>query len=768
MEKENSVVGKRLPRPDGIAKVTGKAEYPQDIELPGMLIGRILRSPYAHAKIVDIDVSRAKDLPGVEAIITHQDVPKNKYNRSTLAMALPPPLYAEEVHDEYILNDKVRYVGEPVAAVAASDIYTAERALDLIEVKYDILPPVFNPEDAMNSESSLIHEGHEQNIALSSFYPFNCGNIEKGLMEADHVAEFKVSTSKQKAAQFETDTTVAKWDADGKVTIWSSSENPHLAKHLLGKEIFGIPEGRIRVITPTVGGGFGPRLSLMGEPLCMMLSKVSGRPVKLVYTREEDFVAHDGRTKNSQNMRVGVKEDGTITCIEQKIVSHAGAYLSHSASTTGINMLHTLPLFRCENVLGEMTVVYSNTPTCGGMRGYGNPEGAFALQQTIDIAAEKIGMDPLEFRMKNARGVGEPSLFVPIPLESCGLEECMRKGAEAIGWDEKWGGWKSRKRERKMRGVGMGIATIACGPGGFLLEQSNASISLDADGSAKLVVAPCEMGQGILGALSQIAAEELGIPYKDIHIITGDTDVTLFDIGSHASRSVVVVGNAVAEAARKVKKQLFDLAAKELGVASDDLRIEEGKIYVENAPGKEISVAEISGKAIYNFDRTQFQISATGSFHPGTMSPTFQASFVEVEVDTETGIVEVIKYVIAHDIGRAINPMNVEGQLEGAFVQSLGLALFEDFILDENSGETITADFANYKIPSILDVPEIETILVEEENPRNYFGAKGVGESGTINVASAIANAIYDAVGLRIDTLPITPEKVLKALNNKA
>jgi xanthine dehydrogenase molybdenum-binding subunit len=299
------------------------------------------------------------------------------------------------------------------------------------------------------------------------------------------------------------------------------------------------------------------------------------------------------------------------------------------------------------------------------------------------------------------------------------------------------------------------------------LEQSNAYIKLNADGSANLVVAPCEMGQGILGALCQMAAEELGLPYEDIHVITGDTDITLFDIGSHASRSVVVIGNAVVAAAREVKKQLLELASRKLDIQFNDLAIQDGRICVEGDRGKGVSVAEIAASSMYDWERSEFHIAAKGSFHPSTMSPSFQASFAEVEVNTETGEVTVIKFVLAHDVGKAINPMNVEGQIEGAIAQALGYALSEDFIVDRDTGATLTDSFATYKIPSILDMPEIEIILIEERNPRNEFGAKGVGESGNINVASAIANAMYDAVGIRVDSLPITPEKVYAAIKAK-
>ena len=383
------------------------------------------------------------------------------------------------------------------------------------------------------------------------------------------------------------------------------------------------------------------------------------------------------------------------------------------------------------------------------------------------MLAEKVGMDPIEFRLKNIKTVGEPSFFIPVPLEHCALEQCIRLGAEKTGWKEKWGGWGKKKEGRKRRGTGMSIMNHASSAGGFLLEHSNAMIKLNEDGSATLTVSPCEMGQGILGVLSQIAADAVGLRYEDIHVITGDTDVTLFDIGSHASRSTYAIGNAVIDAGRKIKRQVLELAAKKLEVSADKLELKEGRVYVKAEPEKGVSVAEISHDALYDYKLTGTHISATGSFQSGTHSPNFQAGFAEVEVDTETGVIKVLNYVVAHDIGRAINPQTVEGQLEGGAVQGIGFALSEDFVVDKNTGETLSDSFATYKIPSTLDTPEIEVILVEEPVPSGPFGAKGVGEPGLVNVAPSIANAVYDAIGVRIHSLPITPEKVLEALKAK-
>ena len=767
MVQELSSVGKRLARPDAAPKVTGVAEYGADIKLPGMLAGRILRSPYPHAKIVKIDTSKAKKLPGVEAVITFEDVPKLPFTRSVMAEALPPFAFAGEVLDQYIVTDKARYIGDWVAAVAATDVYTAEEALDLIEVEYEQLPAVFDPVEAMKPGAPVIHGGKERNIVATITHAFNCGDVEKAFKESDYVVEFSGQNSKQKHCHLEPDVTVAYWDTSGRVTVWSPCQNAHLAKKALAKRVFGIREDQVRWITPAVGGGFGARLSFGVEPVCAMLAKAAGKPVKVVVTREEDFAGWNSRTEQHQTMKMGVRKDGTITAIQDRIISDAGAYFSHSGTTTAVNMQHTLGLFRCPNISGGATIVYTNTPTTSGFRGYGNAEGAFILQQLVDMAAEKVGMDPIEFRLKNIKGVGEPSFFIPVPLEHCALEKCISLGAERIGWKEKWGGW-GKKREGRMRyGIGMSVMNHASGAGGFLLEHSNAMIKLNEDGSATLTVSPCEIGQGILGVLSQIAADAMGLRYEDIHVVTGDTDVTLFDIGTHASRSTYVIGNAVVDAGRKVKKQVLELAAKKLKISVDKLDVKEGQVYVKAEPNKNVRVAEIAHDAIYNYDLTGTHITATGSFQSGTHCPNFQAGFAEVEVDIETGVIKIIKYVVAHDIGRAINPQTVEGQLQGGATQGIGFALSEDFVVDKSTGQTLSDSFATYKIPSTRDMPEIDVILVEEPVPSGPFGAKGVGEPGLINVAPSIANAVYDAIGIRIHSLPMSPEKILEALKTK-
>lgn len=771
---EYKIIGKNKVKPDALAKVTGACVYTEDTTLPGMLEGRILMSTEAHANIVRIDTSKAKALPGVVAVLTNEDCPRNKWTRSSMGEALPSFAWeAEEVCDQYILSEKSRYKGDWIAAVAAIDIYTAEKALSLIEVEYEPLPVVVDPMEAKTDGAPVIHEGCDNNIAMSMPHEFNCGDADKALEESDFVAEFHGKSSRQKHCHLEPDVAIADWEKGGRLTLICTTQGAHYTKKSFARRIFKgqLTEGQIRIVTPYLGGGFGARLALNVEPVAALLSQKTNKPVRVTTTREEDFAGWGGRTEQHQQMQLGCTKDGDITAIKHRITTDAGGYYSASGTVALVNMQMSLGLFRCANVDGAMEVVYTNTPTTSGFRGYGNAEGAFILQQTVDMLAEKIDMDPVEFRLRNIKEVGETSFFIPKTLTHCPLAECIQRGAEEIQWKEKWNGWDNKQTGRYRRGVGMSIMNHASGAGGFLLEHSSAIIKLNEDGSANLTVTPSDMGQGINGALAQIAAEELGFRFEDIHIVYGDTDTSLFDIGSHACRSVTVIGSAVVDAAKKVKARVLGLAAcrlggEEISVTADDLEIRDGIVTCKYDSSLQVSVADIAHDEIYNYTPEGAHICETGSFLADSHNPNFQASFAEVEVDTETGNLRVVKFVVAHDIGKAINPQGVEGQIEGGVMQGFGFALTEDFVVGED-GTVQSNSFASYKLPGFSEVPDIKIILVEDPAPFGPFGAKGIGEPGLVNVAPAIANALYDAVGIRINTLPMTPEKIWAALSEK-
>ena len=770
MSKGLSVVGKRFPRRGAHDLATGSAQYGADMKLSGMLIGKVLMSPYPHAKILKIDKSKAEKLPGVEVVITIDDVPKKAFTKYLFDLLEPGQMVLEaEAHhgplkDEHVFNNKARFVGDAVAAVAAINISTAEKALELIEVEYEKLPAVFNPIEAMKPDAPRIHDYAKDNIAKHLSFGFPTGDVGKGFQESDYILEKTFHNYKQKMCQLEPNVCVASFDSSGRLTVWSPCQEPHLARTKMAY-IFDIPEGMIRWLTSYVGGAFGGRQSFTNEPICVALAKKAGKPVKLEYTRDEDFITSESRQPITFAGKLGVKTDGTITAIQVKSITDAGAYFTHSGGTTGCSLLFFLGLYRCPNLAGEADIVYTNTHISGGFRGYGNVQAAFALEQLSDMAAEKIGMDPMEFRLRNIKGTGEPSLFnPPMPIENSALDECIKLGMERIGWREK----RVRRKEGVRRqGVGMACVQHCSGVAGILVEHSSAFIKLNGDGSANLMVGSCDMGQNIFGALAQIAAEELGLNAEDIHMVTGDTDVTQFDSGSFASRSTYNMGNAVLRAARQVKGQLLERVAKELRVSTKELAVKDRRIYVKATSEKGISIAEVSRNAIYNSEGECLDISGRCSWSPEQASPSFQATFAEVEVDTQTGEVKLIKIVIADDIGQAVNPTTVEGQLEGGIVQGIGYALTEDFVIDMNTGVCLTDNFETYRIPTTFDLPEIEVILVEQPVSSGPFGAKSVGEIGMIAVAPAIANAIYNATGVRMTKLPMTPERIRKALRAK-
>ncbi len=767
-------VGQSLQKPDVVDKVTGQAVYTDDIDLPRLTEGRLLHCPHAFARVKRVNTDKAKALPGVLAVLTHEDAPEQKWSRSTMAEALPDFAYFGERQDERILTDICRYRGDNVAAVAAENIYIAEQALELIDVEYEILEPVFDPFEAMKPNAPTIHDDVNRNIAFQMDHPFNMGDTKKAFTKADIVVEFSGVNSRQKHLHMETDSAIAAFGEDGRLTIISPSQGPHLGKKHLSERVFqDISDGDIRWISPAIGGGFGARLALGLEPVAILLARACGRPVRVTSTREEDFNGYASRTDQHQTIRMGAMKDGTLVAIEQHIVSDAGAYMSHSGTTSLVNMQKTLGLFRCDNVFGNVKVVYTNTPVTAGFRGYGNAEGAFIVQQATDMLAEKLDMDPITLRTKNIRAEGEQSFFLPCVLEHTKLQECINEGAKAFDWPNKFKGWNRKKDQgRFKRGVGMSILNHASGAGGFLLEHSSASMKVQADGSANLIISPCEMGQGILGALVQVAAEVSGIPYDKIRVISGDTDITLFDIGSHASRSMFVVGNAVGECARKINAEIRSRAIphfqkQQINVVADQLIVRAGEIFPADQHDKIITVGEVAHDEIYNFTDKGSQISATGSYLSTSHHPNHQAAFAEVEVDIETGHVSVIHYVVAHDIGRAINPVLVESQIQGGAVQGLGFALKEDFVLDQKTGEVLNDTLLTYTVPTVMDVPEFETLLIEDPFEKGPLGAKGVGEAGLCNPAAAIANAIYDAVGIRVHSVPMSPEKVLAMLQNK-
>ena len=786
-EQGLSVVGRRMPDKAGVQKVTGAAKFVSDISLPGMLIGKVLHSPHAHARILRIDASAASRLPGVEAVVSYLDSPRKQYTGQLLNLQSEGGIEPWGVYDVRVLEDRVRYVGDAVAAVAAVDEQTAEAALELIQVDYEVLPAVFDELEARREGAPQLHGGVlrrqpdglpgpecvERNLAVHVAH-HAVGDAEQGLREAHYLIEGVGYTSKQRPAPLETLHCVADFDCSGGLTVWSVTQQPFILRALLAY-LFEIPVGLIRVKNEFTGGAFGAGLSAYREPICVLLAKKAGKPVKLVYSRQEEFVDRPTRScMGPFTFRMGVDADGVIGAMDRQIVTAAGAHVEAAALCALVAGGSANSLYRCPNFRAEADAIYTNKSPSGAMRGFGNPEETFVREQVVDVAAEKLGMDPVELRLKNLCQVGDPGMFGPdFPLQTMGMADCLRIGAEKIGWAAKRGGRQAGGRQAggtpRRRGVGVSCMAHSSGAWPVHIDHSNATIRFNEDGSIVLSAWPAAIGTNCCTSLAQVAAEVLGLRFEDVHVVWGDTATARFEVGSYASRTMYTLGKAVELAALDARGKLLHRAAKHLAAAgrpvadAGQLEIRGGRIFVKDLAEASVTVSEVVRGSVYNRFVVE-EIVGEASWGPKTSPSPYQALFAEVEVDTETGGVSVLKMVMVNDSGRSINPMTVEGQLEGGAAQGLGYALFEDPVLDPVTGRLLTDDFDTYKIACALDMPELEIILLEQPDPTGPFGAKGAGEPGCVNQAPAIANAVYDAVGVRIWRLPITPERVLEAL----
>lgn len=769
-----SVIGRSVTRPDAVDKVTGGKSYPVNFVMPGMLHAKMLRSPFPHATIVSIDTSAAESMPGVKAVLTPAEVPQRKFTN----VFFVPTDTKSMPQDLLIMSDTVRYAGQPVAAIAATSAEVAEQALELIEVEYEELPAVLDPEKAMEPGAPQLHDGAENNVAVAPRH--EAGDIEKGFTEADHIFEGVYTTQRAHTCYLEPRVCVADYDAQGNVTINSSMQHLFGLREKLADSL-EIPVSRVRVIKPPyIGGGFGGKLD-MGyiEPVAALLSKKTGRPVRIEQTRYEDFIT---TTRNPIKvfMKTGVTNDGRITARQTKSILDAGAHATHGAEVINVHGFVIMSNYRVPNFVWEGYSVYTNNMIGGGYRGYGAPQASFALESQNDEICEKLDLDPIEFRLKNTWRKGDPHPMVPgMTLDSYAIEEVLERGVEASGW-------RNRKPANsdsglKKRGIGFTLFPLwVSGCVGFpdIYEHSGAIIKLNPDGSADLSTAAMDIGSGQITSLLQIAAEELGLPMEQVRMSnTIDTSNVPFDAPTHASRVTYSAGIATRAAARVAKERLLEVAAIMLEASPEDLDVADGMVAVAGSPDKSLTVAEVAQRADSPFVHFTDQgpmpttleekgtIMGTSSMAPPANPSPIAAGFVEVEVDTETGQVKVERAVYSHDIGRVINPNAAEGQVEGGFQQGIGYALMEEIKFDADSGACLTGDFLEYKIPTAVEMPrEIKSIFVESDEPTGPFGAKSLSECCVVVPAPAIANAIYNAIGVRIRELPITPERVLEAL----
>ncbi len=749
-------IGKPIRKKDAFLKVTGHAKYTSDLPMQRALTIRILRSPVPHARIAKIDASKALELPGVKVVLTHENTPDVLYNS----------YWREPVDDDRLLPDErafspvVRHVGDRVAAVSATTPHIAEEALELIEVEYEPLPVVGDPEEALKPGASPIHG----DTNLLKHVEWGVGDAKKGFQESELILEDSFETHVVQHMPMETHTYAGAYDAhSGRLTIWTSTQGVHNIRILLGK-VLNIPLTRIRVIKPFTGGSFGGKNDLFDEIVVALMAMESGRPVRLSLTRWEEFVGTRTRHANRFYLKLGFKSDGTLHARELRAYLNAGGYSAASPKVTMTTGHRWMMLYRTPHVRYEGIAAYTNFPVAGAFRGFGTPQQTFAMELLMDRAAEKLGMDAVDLRLKNHVRVGDYDEMSKITIESSGMEECIRKGADAVGWSEVRG--RKIRNGTKVRGVGMGIGTHNTGVKPFVNEVTGAILKINEDGTVNISVGACDLGQGSDTILAQVAAEVLGTDPDRIDVFNGDTEFCPYDNGTHSSRQAYMAGNAVKRAAEEARDQLLGVVAEHLEADPGDLVCADEKVYVQSAPKRAMRFEDAAMHAVH-CDKNEM-IMGRGTFAPVTNCPPFLAQFAEVEVDTETGEVEVLKLVCAHDIGRAINPQICEGQIEGGAAQGVGYALIEDMVIDPETCLPQNANIVDYRIATSEDMPrETVPIIVESIEPTGPWGAKGLAEPALVAIAPAIANAVIDATGVSVKSLPINSERLLGLLKEE-
>lgn len=759
----NDLIGKNIPMVDGLDKVTGRHLFTADMKLPGMLYGKVLRSPYPHARIVKIDTSKAKALVGVRAVITGRDMEFPKYG-----------VAGQRILDEQLLaGDKVRFVGDEVAVVAATDPDIAIQALDLIEVEYEPLPALFDPREAKES-SVLIHEDQKSNVPYK--IDFTRGSVEQGFSESAVIVEDNFYSPLHYQGYLEPQAAVADCDARGRVCLWVPMQAPTLGRGTYANAL-GIGEDQLRVIQMPIGGSFGGKLEYKLHALCALLAQATGRPVKMVNTREEDFQAGLPRVPMYIKMKLGVRKDGTLAAKQTEIVADSGAYINYGhAIMLSASHRHD-NLYRIQNIACKAWLVYTNKVATGCFRGFGNPQIHFAYESILDMAAEQLGMDPAELRLINA---SQPGDVTPHgwKLLSCGLGDCIKESVEAANWKEKRA-QKSNENERFARGIGIGCCLHVSGNRTFLPDWDGAYCFIRIDTTGKAIVSPGEtdLGQGSRTTFAQIAANELGFNIEDVSVRLVDTETSPLGLGTFGDRATTLGGNAVRLAAIDAREKIIATAAQKLELDPSELFISGGICCSKSNSDIKLPVADIAKMAYYQM--AGGVITGYGSYAPpdvrvvdpdtkfGNISAAypFVTQISEVEVDRWTGKVRILNMVSAHDLGKTLNPLLAEGQVQGAVAQGIGFAMMED--MGVKNGVISNRNFEHYNMPRITDMAPLTSILVESNDPNGPYGAKGLAEPAFTALPPSVANAIYDAVGIRIKELPITPEKVLKALQEK-
>ncbi|MDA3846422.1 MAG: molybdopterin-dependent oxidoreductase [Vallitaleaceae bacterium] len=762
-------VSHELPSVDGKGLMLGKPAYTDDLAEPNSLVVKVLRSPHAHAIITSINTEKAKVLEGVICVLTHKDFKRIPFTRAGQGYPEPSP------HDKFILDERVRYVGDEVAAVAAEDEIIALRALELIEVKYQVLPAILDFETAYKNESIIhpepeIHEmfpiGFEPKENIAATYEMEVGSVEDVLLKADVIYKETYYTQAQAHVMMEPHTSNARIDYQGRLVIYSSTQTPFHVRRILSQGL-EYPLSKIRVIKPRVGGGFGGKQCIHGEFFVAAVTLRTGRPCKMNYTRKEVFESYYSRHPMRFDITLGASKSGKLQGIDMRVLSDTGAYGEHALTVFMIAGSKVLPMY---NKVGAVRfggkVVYTNHTPAGAYRGYGAIQGNYAIESAVENLCAKLGIDSITFRKMNMIDEGETSpIFAKMGegtegtamnMDSCKLPYCVDQGAKLIDWHLKY----PRQQLSKTKVKGMGMAIAMQGSGIPYIDMASAIIKLNDDGFYNLLIGATDIGQGSDTVLAQIAAESLGTTLDQVIVYSSDSDLTPFDTGAYASSTTYISGNAVKKAADNMRQMIIEEGAKALEVSVDDVIYDGSTLQVRDSD-KTMTLKELANRLYYNED--QRQLVATDSY-VGTISPPpFMAGFVEVDVDIETGEFDIVDYVAVVDCGTTINPLLARGQVEGGILQGIGMAVYEDVIYNAK-GVQVTNNLMNYRIPTRKEVTSIRVEFADSYEESGPYGAKSVGEIGIDTPPAAIANAIYNAVGVRITSLPITPEKVLSGI----
>ena len=758
-------VGKNIPRNDGFDKATGLGQFTMDVSMPHMLYARVLRSPYAHAKVVKIDTSAAEALPGVVTVSTFENTTNKPFNTSATMVTTPRP--AEPVRDQTIFTDEPKYIGDEVAAVAAETEAIAAEAIKRIKVEYEVLPAVYDPVEALKPDSPEVQPlygnkehhnvcGEIVRVTFCEHEPYSDEALERGFAQADVIVDADIKLPRVKQCQMEVHAAVASYKANGTLEIISTTQTPTPTKMIVAYA-FDLPESKVRVRNPPyLGGGFGVRIGISGkaELLAAALSMKALRPVKIVYSREEDFIASDTRHGGYMHARLGAKKDGTFVALDTTAKLNTGAYCTFGVELLAVcGVCGTAGTYHIPYLRYMGYPVYTNQQTAGAFRGFGTPQGTAVVEACVDKLAKVLDMDPIRLRKMNTMKPDDKNFF-PFSVGSVGTNECLDKAAAEIGWYEKRG---KVQTGNKRRGVGIACNTHVSNAAPFCVDYNAVNMIIEQDGSLRINTAIPEIGPGSTTALIQVACDLLGVPFETTTMIFGDSAAAPFDIGSHATRTLYSVSQVMEDAAAELKADILSYAAGKdfLDTDASALTLENGII---SGNGKEMTLKALAYEA--HLKGKQFLVSKCKV--PDNSLP-FAAQAAEVEVDMELGLVKVLKIAAAHDVGKVINPRLCEGQVEGGVLQGVGWAVREEMTYEEGKGFYNTG-FHKYMLPTADDHPEIISILVESNDPKGTFGMKGIGEVGCIPTLPAIFSAVEDATGVRFEEAPLTPDRVLAGL----